>query len=78
MAWLIIRVSRVPDAPTSVPATMSRSLSRVKPDAATARPVKELSSEMSTGDVGPADGQHEDDAEHERQHQDDQTRRCCR
>jgi len=42
--------------PTSVPATMSRLLSRVKPDAATARPVKELSNEMSTGTSAPPMG----------------------
>ena len=56
MAWLIIRVSSVPDAPTRVPATMSRVLSRVKPDAATARPVKALSREMSTGVSAPPMG----------------------
>ena len=56
MAWLIIRVSSVPDAPTSVPATMSSVLLRVKPDAATARPVKALSREMSTGVSAPPMG----------------------
>ena len=56
MAWLIIRVSRMPDAPTRVPATMSRLLSRVKPEAATAKPVNELSSEISTGTSAPPMG----------------------
>ncbi len=56
MAWLIMRVSSVPEAPTSVPATMSSVLSSVKPDAATARPVNALSSEMSTGVSAPPMG----------------------
>ena len=56
MAWLIIRVSSVPEAPTSVPATMSKVLFKVKPEAATARPVKALSSEMSTGVSAPPMG----------------------
>ena len=46
----------MPEAPTSVPATMSRVLFSVKPDAATARPVKELSREMSTGVSAPPMG----------------------
>ena len=56
MAWLIMRVSSVPEAPTSVPATMSSVLSRVNPEAATARPVKALSREMSTGVSAPPMG----------------------
>ena len=56
MALLIIRVRRIPDAPTRVPATISRLLSSVKPEAATARPVKELSSEMRTGTSAPPMG----------------------
>ena len=56
MALLIRRVRMMPEAPTSVPATMSRSLSRTKPDAATARPVNEFSSEMSTGTSAPPMG----------------------
>ncbi len=56
MAWLIIRVSRVPEAPTNVPATMSRVLLRVNPDAATARPVKAFNNEMSTGVSAPPMG----------------------
>ncbi len=56
MALLIIRVRRIPDAPTSVPATIRRLLSRVNPEAATASPVKELSSEMRTGTSAPPMG----------------------
>ena len=66
IAWLIIRVSRVPDAPTSVPATMSRSEPIVKPDAATASPVNELSSEMRTGTSAPPIGSTKATPEHER------------
>ena len=46
----------MPEAPTSVPATISRSLSSTKPDAATARPVNEFSSEISTGTSAPPMG----------------------
>ena len=46
----------MPEAPTSVPATISRSLSSTKPDAATASPVKEFSSEISTGTSAPPMG----------------------
>ena len=56
MAFDIIRVSRMPEAPTRVPAMISRLLSRVKPDAATASPVKEFSSEISTGTSAPPMG----------------------
>ena len=56
MALLMSRVKMMPEAPTSVPATISRSLSSTKPEAATARPVNELSSEMSTGTSAPPMG----------------------
>ena len=56
MAWPIIRVSNVPEAPTSVPETISRSLCSTKPDAAAAMPVNELSSEMTTGMSAPPIG----------------------
>jgi hypothetical protein len=56
IAELINRVNSMPDAPTSVPATINRLLSSVKPDAATARPVKELSSEIRTGTSAPPIG----------------------
>ena len=78
MAWLIMRVSRVPDAPTSVPATMSSVLLRVKPEAATARPVKELSREMSTGTSAPPMGSTKMAPEDERQHQHDHEDRGAR
>ncbi len=54
----IICVSSVPDAPTSVPAMISRSLSSTKPVAAAARPVNELSRRDHDGHVGAADRQH--------------------
>ena len=56
MAWPIIRVSSVPDAPTSAPETISRSLCSTKPEAAAAMPVNELSSEMTTGMSAPPIG----------------------
>ncbi len=56
MAELIKRVRMMPEAPTSVPATISRSLSSTKPEAATARPVNEFSSEMRTGTSAPPMG----------------------
>ena len=49
-------VSSVPEAPTSVPATISASLSSTKPVAAAARPVNELSSEITTGMSAPPIG----------------------
>ena len=52
----IICVSSVPEAPTSVPETISRSLCSTKPVAAAARPVKELSSEITTGMSAPPIG----------------------
>ena len=65
IAALISRVSSMPEAPTRVPATMSRFESSVKPDAATARPVKELSSEISTGTSAPPIGRTKATPEHE-------------
>ena len=56
MALLISRVRMMPEAPTRVPATISRSLSSTKPDAATARPVNEFSSEIRTGTSAPPMG----------------------
>ena len=56
IALLIRRVSKIPEAPTRVPATMSRFEPSVKPDAATARPVKELSREINTGTSAPPIG----------------------
>ena len=49
-------VSSVPDEPTSVPATIIERLLMTKPSPATARPVKELSSEMTTGMSAPPMG----------------------
>ena len=46
----------MPDAPTNVPATMRRLLSSTNPDAATASPVNEFSSEMRTGTSAPPMG----------------------
>ena len=46
----------MPEAPTRVPAMISRLLLRVNPEAATASPVKELSREMSTGTSAPPMG----------------------
>ena len=56
MALLIKRVRMMPEAPTRVPATISRSESSTKPEAATARPVNEFSSEISTGTSAPPIG----------------------
>ena len=56
MARPISCVSSVPDAPTSVPAMISRSLCSTKPVAAAARPVNELSSEITTGMSAPPIG----------------------
>ena len=49
-------VKRLPEAPTSVPATMRAKLLRVKPLAATARPVNALRSEITTGMSAPPMG----------------------
>ena len=56
MASLINLVSSEPDAPTSVPATISAKLFSVKPLAATASPVHALRSEMTTGMSAPPIG----------------------
>ena len=56
MAALISRVRIMPEAPTRVPATISSSLSSTKPEAATAKPVNEFSSEISTGTSAPPMG----------------------
>ena len=49
-------VSSVPDEPTSVPATIIALLLIAKPSAATARPVKEFNSEITTGMSAPPMG----------------------
>ena len=64
----------MPEAPTRVPATISRLLSSTKPEAATARPVNEFSSEMRTGTSAPPMGSTKITPEHQSQHQDDQTK----
>ena len=56
MALLMSRVKMMPDAPTRVPATISRLESSTKPEAATARPVNEFKSEISTGTSAPPIG----------------------
>ena len=52
----IISVSKVPDAPTSMPATIRTLFWSSKPPAATARPVKAFSSEITTGMSAPPIG----------------------
>ena len=52
----ISSVRIVPEEPTSVPATIRTTLSRAKPAAAAARPVKALSSEITTGMSAPPIG----------------------
>ena len=56
MAFDISCVRSVPEAPTSVPAMISALLDSTKPVAAAARPVKELSSEITTGMSAPPIG----------------------
>ena len=56
MASLMSLVSKLPDAPTRVPATISAKLFRVKPLAATARPVNAFRSEITTGMSAPPIG----------------------
>src|SRR4029077_1507839 len=53
IASLMSLVSRLPEAPTSVPATMSEKLFSVNPLAATARPVNAFNSEITTGMSAP-------------------------
>ncbi len=71
IALLIIRVRSVPLAPTRVPATTSTTECSTKPLAATARPVKELRSEMSTGTSAPPIGSTKAIAEDEGEDGDD-------
>ena len=56
IARAIIRVSSVPDAPTSIPATIRTLFSSSKPPSATAMPVNALSSEITTGMSAPPIG----------------------
>ena len=56
MASLISLVSSVPEAPTSVPATISAKLPSTNPPAATASPVKAFSIEITTGMSAPPMG----------------------
>ena len=56
MADAMARVRMVPEAPTSVPATTSSTLPSTRPDAATARPVNALSSEITIGTSAPPTG----------------------
>ncbi len=56
IAFAIIIVSNVPDAPTSMPLTISTLFSSSKPPAATARPVNAFSSEITTGMSAPPIG----------------------
>ncbi len=56
IALPISTVSSVPDAPTSAPAMMSTLLPSTKPVEAAARPVNELSSEITTGMSAPPIG----------------------
>ena len=68
IASLIILVSSAPDAPTRVPATTRITLSSTKPSAATARPVKLLSNEISTGVSAPPTGKHDPSPQDQRHH----------
>jgi len=56
MAFDMSRVRMVPEAPTSVPATMRSWFPRVKPAIATARPVYAFRSEITTGMSAPPMG----------------------
>ncbi len=56
MALLMSLVNKMPDAPTRVPAMIKRFEPSVKPEAATASPVKELSREINTGTSAPPMG----------------------
>ncbi len=56
IAAAICWVSSVPEAPTSMPATIRALLSRATPVAAADRPVKALKSEMTTGMSAPPIG----------------------
>ncbi len=63
MALHMSNVSNVPEEPTSVPATIMEMLLIVKPSAATARPVKEFNSEITTGMSAPPMGTTHRDSE---------------
>ena len=56
IAFAMSSVSSVPDAPTSIPATISTVESRTKPVADAARPVNAFSSEITTGMSAPPMG----------------------
>ena len=56
IAVAISRVRIVPEEPTSVPATISATLSRAKPAAAAESPVKAFRSEITTGMSAPPIG----------------------
>ncbi len=56
IALHINSVSKVPEEPTNVPATIIERLCRTKPSPATASPVKEFSSEITTGMSAPPIG----------------------
>ena len=62
----IISVSSVPEAPTSMPLTMSTLFSSSNPVAAAARPVQAFSSEITTGMSAPPIGSTNMHAEDER------------
>ena len=53
IAWPIIWVSSVPDAPTSMPAMISTLFASTKPVEAVARPVNAFRSEITTGMSAP-------------------------
>ena len=71
MAVLIIRVSRMPEAPTSVPATISRFAVEREARGGHGQAGERVQQRDQHRHVGAADGQHEDDPEHEREHEDD-------
>ena len=56
MASDIILVRNVPEAPTKVPPTIRTGFPRTNPSPATARPVKALSMEITTGMSAPPIG----------------------
>ena len=78
MALAIAIVRIVPLAPTSVPAMSSSTLPSTRPDAATASPVKALSSEITIGTSAPPIGQHEQHAQHQADGEQDVGEERCR
>src|SRR5918998_1175937 len=68
MASAICLVRMEPEAPTSMPATMSAVLSSATPAAAALRPVKALSVEITTGMSAPPIGSAAADAVEQRHH----------